>query len=99
MMAAVLVLAGLAFTAFVFVFVALALVLKLAFRILFFPLYLLKFLVTAVVMVVVGPVLALVGIVLALVFGVLLSIPLIPLAAVAALVWLLVKSNQRPAVA
>ena len=99
MMAAVLVFAGLALAALVFLGALLGLVLKLAFKIIFFPLLLLKWLVTGVVLLVVGPILLGVGLVLAIVFGVVISIPLLPFLFVAALVWMLVaKSNRRPAV-
>ena len=75
------------------------LVLKLAFRLILFPLFLLKWIVMAVVMLVVGPVVALVGLALTVVFGVLLSIPLLPVLALAAILWfVLVRANRRPAV-
>ena len=99
MMAAVLVFAGLALGAIMFLAVLVGLVFQIAFRILLFPLFLLKWVITGVVMLIVGPVLALVGIVLAVVFGALLAVPLLPLIALGAIVWLLVKSNRRAAVA
>ena len=99
MMAAVLVLAGLALSAIVFLAVLVGLVFQIAFRILLFPLFLLKWVITGVVMLIVGPILALVGIVLAVVFGVLLAVPLLPLIALGAIVWLIVKANRSPAVA
>jgi hypothetical protein len=40
-----------------------------------------------------------VGIVLAMVFGVLLAVPLLPLIALGAIVWLIVRANRSPAVA
>jgi len=106
-MAAVLVLAGLALAAVVFCVMLVGLVLNVAFRVLLFPLFLLKWLAMAVVMLVVAPVLALVGVVLAVVFsavavvfGALLSIPFLPILAVGVVLWaLLVKSNGRPAAA
>ena len=99
MMAAVLVFAGLALSAIIFLAVLVGLVFSIAFRILLFPLFLLKWVITGVVMLIVGPVLALVGIVLAVVFGVLLAVPLLPLIAVGAIVWLIVRANRSPAVA
>jgi hypothetical protein len=51
-------------------------------------------------MIVVAPMLALVGLVLTLVFGVLVSIPLVPLLAAGAILWmLLVSANRRAAAA
>jgi hypothetical protein len=98
-MAAALVLTGLAFGAIVFFFaIAGLLLLKLVFRLVFFPLFLLKWIVMAVVMIVVAPILAVVGFVLTIVFGVLISIPLVPLLVAGAIVWmLLVSANRRPA--
>ena len=97
-MAAVLVLAGLALSATVFIVVLLGLVFQVAIRILLFPLFLLKWIVTGLVMLVVGPVLALVGIVLAIVFAALVAVPLLPLVVLGMFVWLLVRANRRPAV-
>ena len=97
-MAAVLVLAGLALAATVFVIVMLGLVLQVAIRIILFPLFLLKWIVTGLVMLIVGPVLAVVALVLAMVFAALLAVPLLPLAVFGTFVWLIVKANRRPAV-
>jgi hypothetical protein len=99
MMAAVLVFAGLALAALIFLATLVGLVFQVAIRILLLPLFLLKWLITGVVMLVVGPILALVGIVLAVVFGVLVAVPLLPFVALGAIVWLIVKSNRPPAVA
>jgi len=98
-MAAVLVLAGLALAATVFVFVMLGLLLQVAIRIILFPLFLLKWIVTGLVMLVVGPVLALVGLLLAIVFAALVAVPLLPLLVLGTFVWLIVRANRRPAVA
>jgi hypothetical protein len=98
MMAGLVLLAGLAVAAFAFTFTLAALLLKLLIRLVLFPLFLLKWIVTGVVMVVVGPVLALVGILLALVFAFVLAVPLLPLIALGALVWLVVRGTRRPAV-
>ena len=106
-MAALLVLAGLALAAVVFFAAAIGLLLKLVFRLIFFPLFLLKAIVSALAMFIVIPVLALVGIVIAfafgvvaVVFGALFSIPLLPVLGLAALLWVfLVKANRTSAVA
>lgn len=90
MAAAVLLFAGLLFAA--------AIVLKLAIRLILFPLFLIKWIVTAVVLVIVGPILAIVGAILALVFALVFALPLLPLVALGAIVYLLVKSSRRPAV-
>lgn len=83
---AFLVLAGFAFTAVVVVmtFALVAVVIKTAVRIILLPLLLLKW-------IVIGAVLAVAGLVLML--------PLLPILAVGAIVWMLVKANRRPAVA
>ena len=105
-MAAVLVLTGLVLAAVVFLVTLVGLFLSLAFRVLLFPLFLLKWIVMALVGIVVIPVIAVVGVVLAVVFsalavafGVVLSIPFLPLLAVAVIVWALVRSDRRPAAA
>jgi hypothetical protein len=97
-MAAVVVFAGLALGAVVFTFTLFALLLKLAIRVILFPLFLIKWIVTGVVMVVVGPILAFVGVLLALVFAFVVAVPLLPLVALATIVWLLVRASRRPAV-
>jgi len=94
-MAAFVVFAGLALF---FGFAFLALLVKLAIRLVFFPLFLLKWIVTGLVMIVVGPVLALVAIVLAFAFALVLAVPLLPVLMLATIVWLLVKATRRPAV-
>jgi len=98
MMAAVVLFAGMALAAVVFTFTLAAVLLKLAIRIIFFPLFLLKWIVTGLVMIVVGPILALVALVLAVVFAFVLAVPLLPLVALAGIVWLLVRASRRPAV-
>ena len=98
-MATLLVLAGLTLAAVVFTFTVFALLVKVAIRILLFPLFLFKWIVTGLVMIVVGPILALVGVLLAMVFLVVLAVPLLPFVALAAIVWLLVKSTRPAAVA
>jgi hypothetical protein len=106
MMAAVLVFTGLVLAAIVFAVTLVGLLLSLAVRVLLFPLFLLKWLAMALVGIVVIPVVAVVGIVLtvvfsalAFVFGAVLSIPFLPLLAVAVIVWALLRSDRRPAAA
>ena len=77
----------------------LALFLKLIFRLLLLPLLLVKWLVMGVVMLVVGPIVFLVGLAAFLVFGLVLSVPLLPLVVVAALIWMLVRPDKRPVAA
>jgi hypothetical protein len=94
------VLAGLAVAA-VAVFVMLALVglvVRTAIRLVLLPLLLIKWIVVGIVMLVVGPILLLVGIAGFVAVALGLALPLLPLIAVAALVWLLVRANRRPAV-
>ncbi len=67
-------------------------------RLLLLPLLLIKWIVTMLVMAVVGPVLAIVGLALALAFGLVIAVPLLPLLVVGTLLWLLVRSTRRPAV-
>ena len=106
-MAALLVVAGVALAAVVFFATFLGLLLKIAFRVIFFPLFLLKWIFASLAMIVVVPVLLFVGLVLTIVFGALtfafgivLSIPFLPLLALGAILWvLLVKANGRPAAA
>jgi hypothetical protein len=88
---------GLAVTAaaVLLTFAAVAVFLKIVVRLVLLPLLLIKWIVMAAVMLVVGPILLLIG--LAAVFA--LSIPLLPFLALGALVWLLVRASRRPAVA
>ena len=96
-MGAVVVLAGLAFTAVavLVLFAAVAVFFKIVFRLVLLPLLLLKWIVMGVVMLVVGPVLFVVGLVAAFA----MMIPLLPFVALGAIVWLLVRGSRRPAVA
>ena len=96
-MGAVVVLAGLAFTAVAVltVLAAVAVLFKIVFRLVLLPLLLLKWIVMGVVMLVVGPVLFVVGLVAAFA----MMIPLLPFVALGAIVWLLVRGSRRPAVA
>jgi hypothetical protein len=96
-MAALVVLAGLAFTAML-VFLALAvvgLVLRTAIRIVLFPLFLIKWLVTGMVMLVVGPILLVVGAIAFVAVALAMALPLLPIVAIGAVIWLLVKSSRR----
>jgi len=100
-MAALVVLAGLAFTA-VLVFLALAvvgLVLRTAIRVVLFPLFLIKWLIAGIVMLVVGPILLVVGIIAFVAVALAMALPLLPVVAIGAVIWLLVKSSRRAAVA
>ena len=67
--------------------------LRLIFGILLLPLILLKALLGGLFM----TVFAIVGVVLALAFAAVLAVPLVPLLAVAFLVWLLLRAGSRPA--
>ncbi len=67
-------------------------------RLVLLPLFLVKWLLTGVVMLIVGPILLVVGAVLFLVAGLAFAVPLLPLFAIAAIVWLLVRSTRRPAI-
>jgi hypothetical protein len=78
---------------------ALMVIVKLFLRILLLPLLLLKWIVGAVLFLLVAPVLFVAGLLIALVLGVALFVPLLPFIAVAFLVWLLVRANRRPALA
>jgi len=84
------------------VFVGLALfgiLLKLAVRVLLLPLLLVKWLVMEIVMLIVGPILLVVGVFVFLATGLALAVPLLPLLAVAAILWLVfARANRRPAV-
>ncbi len=95
-MGAVVVLAGLAFTAVavLLTFAAVAIFFKIVLRLILLPLLLIKFLVMGVVMLVVGPILFVVG--LAAAFA--LMVPLLPFLALGAIVWFLVRGTRRPAV-
>jgi len=83
-------------------FVGLALfgiLLKVAVRLLLLPLLLVKWIVMGVVMLIVGPILLVIGVVVFLATGLALAVPLLPLLAVAAILWLVfAKANRRPAV-
>lgn len=84
------------------VFVAFALfgiLLKVAVRLLLLPLLLVKWLVMGVVMLIVGPILLVVGVFVFLATGLALAVPLLPLLAIGALLWLVfAKANRRTAV-
>ena len=89
-MSAILALTGLAFTAVALVvtFVVTAVILKFALKLILLPLLLIKWLIVSLVMLIVGPILFIVGLAAALLFGVVLAVPLLPLLAVGALVWM-----------
>ena len=72
--------------------------LRIAVRLLLLPLLLLKWIVLGVVLLVVAPILALVGIVVFLSAGFALAIPMLPLLAVGAVLWIVfAKAARRPA--
>jgi hypothetical protein len=96
-MAAFVLLAGLAFIA-VLVFFTLAvvgLVIRTAIRVVLLPLLLIKWLIAGIVMLVLGPILLVVGIVAFVAFALAVALPLLPLIALGAVIWLLVKSSRR----
>jgi len=95
-MGAVVVLAGLAFAAVavLLTFMAVAVLFKIVFKLILLPLLLLKWIVTGIVLLVVGPILFVAGIVAV----VAMVIPLFPFLVLGGIVWLLVRSS-RPAVA
>jgi hypothetical protein len=100
-MAALVLLAGLAFTA-VMVFLALAvvgIVIRMAVRVVLLPLILLKWLLAGIMLLVLGPILLVVGLVAFVAFALAVALPLLPLIAVGAVIWLLVRSTRRAAVA
>jgi hypothetical protein len=76
----------------------LGILLKVVVRLILLPLFLLKWVLTGVVMLIVGPILLVVGAVLFLAAGLALAVPLLPLFAIAAIVWLLFRSTRRPAI-
>ena len=84
------------------VFVGLALfgvLLRVAFRLVLLPLLLVKWIVMGIVMLIVGPILLVVGAFVLAATGLALAVPLLPLLAVAAILWLVfAKANRRPAV-
>jgi hypothetical protein len=99
-MGALIVLPGLIMLA-VLAFVALAIfgiLFRLAVRIILLPLLLLKWIVAGVVMLIVGPILFVVAAALMLAAGVAFAVPLLPLFAIAAVIWLIVRSSRRPAI-
>ena len=95
-MGAVVVLAGLAFAAVavLLTFMAVAVFFKIVFKLILLPLLLIKWIVTGIVLLVVGPILFAAGIVAV----VAMVIPLLPFLVLGGIVWLLVRST-RPAVA
>src|SRR3954471_17627450 len=96
-MSVIVALVGLAFAAaaVLVTFTFLALAVRFALKLILLPLLLIKWFVLGVVMLVVGPILFVAGVVGTVVAGLVLALPLMPLLAVAALVWLLVRANRR----
>jgi hypothetical protein len=99
-MGTVVFLAGLAFAAIAVIvtFTVVAIFFKIALKLILLPLLLLKWIVMGVVMMVLGPILILAGIVAAIAMLVGVLIPLLPFLVLGGIVWLLVRSNRRPAV-
>jgi len=82
-------------------FVGLALfgiLLKLALRLLLLPLLLVKWILMGVALLIVGPILLVVGLFVFLATGAALAIPLLPLLALATILWLVFRSTRRAAV-
>jgi len=73
--------------------------LRLLLKLVVLPLLLLKWIIAGVVMLVVGPILLVVGVFLFVTTGLVLAVPILPLLAVAAIVWFLIAKGSRcPAV-
>lgn len=85
--------------ALVAVFIAAGLVIKLAVRLILLPLFLLKWLIGGVVLLVLGPVLILAGLLVLAALAAAFALPFLPLFLVVALVWLLVRATRRPLIA
>jgi hypothetical protein len=99
-MGALIVLPGLIMLA-ALAFVALAMfgiLFRIALRIILLPLLLLKWIVAGIVMLIVGPILFVVAAAVMLAAGLVFAVPLLPLLAIAALIWVIVKSSRRPAI-
>src|SRR3954468_14345307 len=94
-----LVLLGLLFFAGAFVLASLfavAIFVKLLVRLVLLPLFLLKWLISGIVFLIVGPVLAVVGIIILAAIAFALAVPLLPFIVLGVAVWLLMR-NSRPA--
>jgi hypothetical protein len=100
-MEAVLALAGLAFAAVAVIVVlfTVGLVLKTILKFVLLPLLLIKWVVMAILALIVGPIVFVAGLIGAFAVGLVLALPLLPFVAVGVIVWLIVRSSQRAAVA
>ena len=100
-MEAVLALAGLAFAAVAVIVVlfTVGLVLKTILKFVLLPLLLIKWVVMAILALIVGPIVFVAGLIGALAVGLVLALPLLPFVAVGVIVWLIVRSSERAAVA
>jgi hypothetical protein len=78
------------------VIVGLALAIKLLVRLILLPLLLLKLVLTGVLFFIVGPVVLAATFVAMIAVGAAVTIPLLPLLAIALLIWAIVKGNRRP---
>jgi hypothetical protein len=99
-MGALIILPGLVMLA-AMAFVALAifgLLFRIALRVILLPLLLLKWIVGGIVMLIVGPILFVVAAIVMLVAGLAFALPLLPLIAIAALIWVLVRPSRRPVI-
>ena len=85
--------------ALVAVFVAAALVIKVAVRLILLPLFLIKWLLGGVALLILGPILILAGLLVLAVFTAAFALPFLPLFLVIGLVWLLVRATRRPLIA
>lgn len=73
--------------------------LRVAVRLLLLPVLLVKWIVLGALMLIVGPILLIVGVVLFLSVGLVFAVPLLPILAVCAILWLFfAKASRRPAV-
>jgi hypothetical protein len=98
-MGALFVLAGLVAAAGLVALMTIGLVIKIVLRLVLLPLLLIKFIVMGILVLVLGPILFLVGVIVFGAVALVFAVPLLPILAVAALVWFLVRSTRRPAVA
>lgn len=85
--------------AMVAVFIAAGLVLKLAVRLILLPLFLIKWLIGGVALLILGPVLILAGLLVLTVLTAAFALPFLPLFLVVGLIWLLVRASRRPVIA
>lgn len=85
--------------ALVAVVIAAGLFVKLAVRLILLPLFLIKWLIGGVLLLVLGPVLILAGLLVLAILTAAFALPFLPLFLVIGLVWLLVRASRRPIIA